>query len=97
MEVCGEASQPRVSVLQFRLVALGCLFFKWRLNRRDFIPAAKFLSGLWELLLQNHERPPHIPVIHQFRWLYVFVQASSDLLLSKSLNAPLFDEYRTWT
>jgi hypothetical protein len=94
VEVCGQASQPRVSFLQFRLVALGCLFFKWRLNRRDFIPAAKFLSGLWELLLQNDERPSHIPVIHQFRWLYVFVQASNDLLLSKSLNISLFDEYR---
>ncbi|KIW90064.1 uncharacterized protein Z519_09495 [Cladophialophora bantiana CBS 173.52] len=92
-EVSSLASQPRVSFGRVRLAVLGCLFFKWRLNRRDFIAAAKFLSGLWEILIENGDRPLHQPVTEQFRWLYTFIQASNDLLLAQSNNTPLYEDY----
>ncbi|KAK4935130.1 hypothetical protein LTR10_023751 [Elasticomyces elasticus] len=93
VEVSSLASQPRVKFKRVRLAASGCLFFKWRLNHRDFITAAKVLCGLWETLLGNVERPKDQPATEQFRWLYTFIQASNDLLLAQSQKKVLYEDY----
>ena len=40
----------RVNIHQLHIITLGCLFSAWRINKRDFIPAAQWLLKLGEYL-----------------------------------------------
>lgn len=93
IDVQSTVSQARVTFVQFRMVILGCVFEKWRLNHREYLQAAQFISGLWELLVEGSRGTNTAPVEDQLGWLYLLFQASNDLLLAQRAKPVVLDDY----
>lgn len=82
VEIKSVGNPGRVTMQQFRVVALGALFACWRVAPNEMEDAARWLDGLWKLIKHRGNINPSA-LIERYSWLDVISSAASDVYKCK--------------